>query len=188
MSQNLRNYLIAVSGFEHTLRSVPANAWDNPSPCDGWTTKDVAGHAMAVINNVAARAGVGDEMPPFGDRPGDVAGDDPVATWYGVRGRLLEALDRAGALQIEIKSSAGTMALDDFVGMMVGDAYIHTWDLARAAGIDERLDPTLIPVVMASLEARGASIRAPGRHAEAGSVSGDVDAQTRLLVFTGRKP
>ena len=188
MSENLRNYLVAVFGFEHTLRSVPADAWDNPSPCEGWSARDVAGHTMAVINNVAARAGVGEEMAPFGDSPGTVAGDDPVATWYGIRGRLLAALDRQGALQTEIKSSAGAMTLDDFVAMMVGDAYIHTWDLARAAGIEERLDPTLIPVVLASLEARGESLRTPGRYAPASSTTEVADAQTRLLAFAGRTP
>ena len=39
----------------------------------------------------------------------------------------------------------GDIPLDQFVGMfMVGDALIHTWDLATAAGIDVSLDPELV--------------------------------------------
>lgn len=188
MSVNLRNYLVAVFGLEHVLRSVPPDAWDNPSPCDAWTARDVAGHTLAVINNVAARAGVGESADPFAEPPGAYAGDDPLATWYGVRDRLLDALDRPGALQRELKSSLGTMTVDAFVGLMAADCVIHTWDIARAAGVDEHLDPMLVDLVHADLTSRDETvIRAAHRYAAA--VPGEVaDAQTRMLRFAGRNP
>ena len=49
MSENLRNYTVAVFGFEHVLRAVRADQWNNASPCAEWTARDVAGHAMGVV-------------------------------------------------------------------------------------------------------------------------------------------
>ena len=189
MSANLRNYLVSIFGFEHVIRSVPASAWDNPSPCDKWTARDVTGHSMAVISNVASRAGVGDSADPFADPPGTFAGDDPLVTWYAVRDRLLTALDHRGALQTELKSSLGTMTVDAFVGLMIADCTIHTWDLARAAGVDERLDPMLVDYVQRDLEQRKPEmLRAPHRYGEAVDATAEHDAQTRMLLFTGRRP
>ena len=185
MSTNLRNYLVAVFGMEAVINAAPAEAWDNSSPCEGWTARDVAGHAMGVISNVAARAGVGDSIDPFAS-PGAIAGDDVAAAWRVTRNRLLTALDRPGALQRAATSSLGTMTVDDFLGAMLGDAFIHTWDIARATGGNERLDPELIPVVQASLEGRGETLlRAPGRYLAA-QAANTTDPQARLLAFAGR--
>ena len=71
MSENLRHYTTIVFGFEHVLRLVPESAWANPSPCEGWNARQVAGHAMAVVNNVAARGGVGTVVDPFADLDDD---------------------------------------------------------------------------------------------------------------------
>ena len=189
MSANLRLYLVSIFGFEYVIRLVPSDAWDNPSPCDKWTARDVAGHSMAVISNVASRAGVGEPADVFADPPGAFAGFDPPATWYAVRDRLLTALDRPGALQTELKSSLGTMTVDAFVGLMIADCTIHTWDLARAAGVDERLDPMLVDYVQHDLEQRNPKVlRAPHRYAEAVDATAEYDAQARMLLFTGRRP
>jgi uncharacterized protein (TIGR03086 family) len=187
MSQNLRSYLVAVFGMEAVIAAAPPESWDNPSPCEGWTARDVAGHAMGVIHNVAARAGVGDVIDPFAT-PGAIAGADVLASWRGVRNRLLEAVDRPGALQQEITSSFGTMNVDGFLAVMTGDAVIHTWDIARATGGNERLDPDLVIEVRKGLAARDEKLlRAPGRYA-APLTADASDAQTELLAFAGRRP
>src|SRR5688500_20344939 len=98
MSENLRRYTTIMFGFEHVLRLVPASAWSNASPCDEWTARQVAGHAMSVVNNIAARGGVGTAVDAFGDLDA-IAGDDPLGTFRAIRDRYLEATDRPGALQ-----------------------------------------------------------------------------------------
>ena len=37
---------------------------------------------------------------------------------------------------------------------MTADAVIHTWDVARGAGLDEGLDPVLVPIVDAVIRGR----------------------------------
>ena len=189
MSENLRNYVTAVHALEHAIRAVPAGAWTEPSPCEGWTARDVAGHALGVIANVAARAGVGELCDPFAN-PGALAGDDPYETARSIRHTLLEALDQPGALQLTVEHRIGTMSLDRFVGMMLGDCVIHTWDITRATGGDERLDPALVPVVHAALQAQGETLlRSPGRFAPAtAAAESTADEQSQLLAFAGRRP
>ena len=89
MSENLRLYTTILFGFEHVLRSVPADAWENQSPCEEWTTRQVAGHAMGVVNNVAARGGVGALVDAFGDVAA-IAGADPVESFRQIRDRYLD--------------------------------------------------------------------------------------------------
>jgi uncharacterized protein (TIGR03086 family) len=187
LSENTRRYLAAVCGLDHVIRSVPADKWGNPSPCEGWTARDVAGHAMSVVNNVASGGGVGTRVDPF-TNPGDFAGDDPAVTWRGVRARLFEALDTPGFTENRIAGAAGEMSLDAYVAMVMGDALIHSWDVARATGGDEVLDPELVPIALASLQARDVSIlRAPLRYADEVVTPSDADLQTQLLAFAGRQ-
>ena len=78
MSANLRRYTTILFGFEHVLRMAPEEAWSNPSPCEGWTARDVAGHAMAVTNNIAGRAGV--VSPPLRGHPASTSVTTKIAT------------------------------------------------------------------------------------------------------------
>ena len=68
------------------------------------------------------------------------------------------------------------------------DVFMHTWDLARATGQDETLDPD---------EVRGAARRdgadrrgaaSSGQYGPRVEVPDDADVQTRLLGFIGRDP
>ena len=47
------------------------------------------------------------------------------------------------------------MTLDEYIGRMCPDTLVHTWDLARAAGVDDTLDPGAVSVVYAELHQRG---------------------------------
>ena len=108
----------------------------------------VAGHAMGVVNNVAARAGVGDQIDVFADLD-TIAGDDPLASFRQIRDRYLAATDRQGALQVHVTSRLGDMTLDRFLGAMCADTLVHTWDVARGACVDDTLDPEAVRAVYA---------------------------------------
>ncbi len=188
MSENLRNYVRAVYGLDHVLRLVADDAWDRPSPCEGWSVRDVTGHAIGVVANVAARTGVGELVDVFADNPGRIAGDNPYASWFDIRNRVLEALDRPGVLQATVESTMGSMPVDNFIANMCADAVIHTWDIARGAGVDERLDASLVGYVDAIIRGRDESVnRAPRRFTAALDSDEAADAQTRMLAFAGRQ-
>jgi hypothetical protein len=45
----------------------------------------------------------------------------------------------------------GDIPCAQFLGMRVGDALLHAWDLARAIGADDRLDPELVTQVWTAM-------------------------------------
>ncbi len=62
----------------------------------------------------------------------------------------------------------------------------HTWDLARATGQDERLDPEGVSTALTFLVPIDEAIRRPGGFAAKIDPPAGADEQTRLLNFCGR--
>ena len=175
-------------GLEHTLARVPPAAWDRPSPCDGWTVRDVAGHAMAVTHNIAARASGGEVIDAFTD-VGKIAGDDPVASFRTHRASFLEATDRRGALQTPVVSRLGDMTIDSYMAFMRSDTFVHTWDIACGAAIDPHFDPRIVSLILADFLGRDMTpLRVPERYDDERSVADGADELARLIAFTGRDP
>ena len=188
MSENLRLYTTVMFGLEHTLSRVPPSAWDSASPCAGWSVREVAGHAMAVTRNIAARASGGEVMDAFTDVAG-IAGDDPVATFRTHRTHFLEATDRRGALQTTVASRLGDMTLDSYIEFMRSDTFVHTWDIAHGAGIEPNFDPQVVTVILDDYLGRDMTpLRVPQRYDDERSVDADADDLARLIAFTGRDP
>jgi hypothetical protein len=79
------------------------------------------------------------------------------------------------------------MTLDEYLGRMCPDTLIHTWDVARAARVDDTLDPGSVAVVLAGFVAGDGPVRAPGRYGDAVDVAVESD-QDRLIALTGRNP
>ncbi len=188
MSESLRLYTTVMFGLEQTLARVPSNAWDRPSPCEGWTVREVAGHAMAVTRNIAARASGGEVLDAFTD-VGAIAGDDPVATFRTFRTEFLEATDRRGALQTSVASRLGDMNIDSYMAFMRSDTFVHTWDVARGASIDPLFDPAMVSVILADYLARDMTpLRVPQRYDDERTVTPAAGELARLIAFTGRDP
>ena len=188
MSENLRLYTTIMFGLEQTLARVPSSAWDRPSPCAGWTVREVAGHAMAVTHNIAARASGGEPIDAFTD-VAQIAGEDPVTTYRTFRTQFLEATDRPGALSTPVASRLGDMTIDSYMAFMRSDTFVHTWDVARGAGIEPHFDPHMVTVILADYLARDmTSLRVPQRYDDERPVGDESDELTRLIAFTGRDP
>lgn len=178
MSVNLRNLTKAVYGFDHVIRSVPADKWDSASPCEEWTAKDVALHAAGVLRMIEAGARGAAIVAPEGD---------PQTAWAAARDAVLEALDHEGVLQKMVPSPFGEMPLDNLIGILLVDTLTHTWDLARAVGGDERLSPELVAVAHAGIAPLDEAIRGGGYFQPKIEAAPGDDAQTAYLKFLGRK-
>ncbi|MGH1503241.1 MAG: TIGR03086 family metal-binding protein [Acidimicrobiales bacterium] len=186
MSDNLRTYTKAVYGFDHVVRLVPDDAWDDASPCEGWTARDVLGHVVAVQRYLLSLVeGTAPTMDPFTD-PGQHAGDDPAATWAETRDALLEALDQAGVLQRVVQSFWGEMPIDSTLSNNLADTTVHSWDLARATGVDERLDQGVAERALAQITPAVEHMRAGGMLGPAADAVDD-SASARLLALSGRE-
>jgi hypothetical protein len=65
---------------------------------------------------------------------------------------------------------------------------MHTWDLARATGQDDSLDPGECEHLLDGMVAAEAAIRASGQYGPKVEVAADATAQDRLVAFIGRDP
>ena len=70
----------------------------------------------------------------------------------------------------------------------IPDILIHTWDLARATGQDETLDPTEVRDLFAGMEPMDEFLRQSGHYGPRVDVPPEADDQTKLIAFTGRHP
>jgi hypothetical protein len=68
------------------------------------------------------------------------------------------------------------------------DVFLRTWDLARATGQDETLDPEACAGMLAGMQPLEELIRSSGQYGPAVPVPDDAAAQTRLLGFIGSSP
>jgi uncharacterized protein (TIGR03086 family) len=169
--------------FTETAQRVPDDAWDNPAPCEGWVARDVVGHMV-------------EWMPSFfGDAPIDIpagpdVADDPVGAWVTLCDALQAALDDPEVAECSFTHPrAGTHTIEDAIGtFFLGDVLVHTWDLARSAGLEVTLDPEEVHALLSGMETMDEVLRASGQYGLKVEVPADADEQTRLIAFTGRHP
>lgn len=186
MSANLRMYIAALFELEHAMRRTPVDRWDEPSPCDAWTAREVAGHAIAVVEHIPARLDRDIARDPFTDLVA-IAGPDPVESFRSVRSAALVALDTQHALSTTVKTSMGTLTVDDYLVPLGRDAVIHAWDIARATGTDDSLDPALVEATLVRLD-RTQMSAGRGTYGAPIALPSRSTTQQRLLAAVGRDP
>jgi hypothetical protein len=72
--------------------------------------------------------------------------------------------------------------------MRVLDIAVHTWDLARAIGAGESLDPGVVAFALTLQETLDAGRRRGAFAPPPGKTPADNSAQARLLHLAGRRP
>lgn len=168
--------------FSERVRGVPPGAWDNPSPCEGWTARDVVGHLTEWIPDFFRAQGVAfPEAPPVQE--------DPVAAWEAVRTTIAGALADPERARQPVSTPFSTQSLAETVDAIVtGDVFTHTWDLARATGQDEALDAEQLQRMLASVGTMPEeAMRGDGMFGPPIEVPDDADDQTKLLAYLGRR-
>jgi uncharacterized protein (TIGR03086 family) len=176
-------YRRIAAGFTATVRAVPDDAWGRPAPCEGWVASDVVRHMVEWMPGFMEHAGLDIPQGPSVD-------DDPLGAWLTMSDAFQAALsDAAVATRPFDHPVVGRVtvaaALDQF---MVGDILVHTWDLARATGLDETLDPDEVRRQLVAMEPYDEALRSSGHYGPKVEVAADADEQTRLIAFTGRQP
>ncbi|MDD9369166.1 MAG: TIGR03086 family metal-binding protein [Acidimicrobiales bacterium] len=170
--------------FTATVEGTAPVAWDNPAPPEGWVARDVVRHLVEWFPGFLQGA-AGITLPP-----GPSVDDDPVAAWHTQTEAVQALLDDPAVAEREHDlPHIGTMSLADAVDMIyTGDVFLHRWDLARATGQDETLDPARCEAMLVGMLPMDDALRQSGHYGPRVEVPADADAQTRLLAFIGRTP
>lgn len=168
--------------FSSRVAAVHDDQWDDPTPCDDWTVRDLVAH---VVESHGMFVGFIDRELPAGPS----VADDPVAAFAGARDAVLTLLRDPATATHTYEGHLGTRtfewAVDSFLSF---DLVVHGWDLARATGQDETIDPEDLDRVARDAEEWGDMARAPGVFGQPVEAPSDADAQTRVLAFLGRRP
>jgi uncharacterized protein (TIGR03086 family) len=170
--------------FSALVPGVRAVDWDAPSPVEGWVARDVARHLVEWFP-AFLEAGTGIRLA---EHPS--VDTDPVGAWTAHSAAVQELLDDpATADRVLSNPHTGDVPLDQAIDRFyTPDVFMHTWDLARATGQDETLDPDTCAHLLAGMEPIEEVLRSSGQYGERVEVADDADVQTRLLAFIGRRP
>ena len=180
MTEVASQYRAVADGFESRLSRVDPDGWSSASPCQGWSARDVAAHVVNTHRHV--RAALGDVT--FEEIGVD---DDLAAEWASATNAINVALSDETLATKTVGGPFGAQPFDVLVGrLLCADTLIHTWDLARATGQDDRLDDDAVERAMAFLTPIDDVIRRPGAFGPKLDPPPGADAQATLLAFTGR--
>jgi uncharacterized protein (TIGR03086 family) len=184
MTEIAERYRRVADRFTARADEVANDDWDRPAPCEGWVARDVVRHLVDWVPAFFA-AGDGPTLPV-----GPSVDDDPAAAWRTMSDGI-EALldDPVASATIVSHPRVGDHRFDEAIAtFVVGDVFIHTWDLARATGLDETLDTEIVHEMLGEVAAMDEALRSSGHFGPRVAVPADADEQTKLLAFTGRRP
>ncbi|MCA1712361.1 MAG: TIGR03086 family protein [Actinobacteria bacterium] len=182
MTEVAQRYGRIADAFTGRLTAVPPGTWTSASPCEGWTAHDVAKHVVDTHRRILTRLSGGDPTPPDTD-------EDLAAAWSVESEAVRAALADPARAATEVQGMGGSQPFEELVsGVLCADTLLHTWDLARATGQDERLDPGAAEAAYAFLQPNDEMLRVPGGFGPKVDPPDGADVQTQLLCFTGRSP
>jgi uncharacterized protein (TIGR03086 family) len=166
-------HLAVCRRFGEAVRSAHGK-WDRRSPCDEWDARAVLEHVIGFHDVLVLR--------PLGLKP-DRPREDPQVRWQLTYDSLAQALRKAMA-----PGRATQLDSHRLIPKLTRDVLVHTWDLARAVGADDRLDPGWCELCYAGLPADPRALSATGMFKAPFAVNSETGSQERLLARVGRDP
>jgi uncharacterized protein (TIGR03086 family) len=177
-----RRHRLIADGFAQRVHGT--RDWSAPAPVERWAARDVVAHLVEWLPSFVQ--GGSEVTWPSVPSPAS----DPVGAWDAHQRAVQEILDDPAEAGLDFSNPhTGSMplgvAIDRFY---TSDVFLHTWDLARATGQDETLDPEACAGMLAGMEPLDELLRSSGQYGPAVPVPDDSDPQTRLIGFIGRDP
>ena len=185
MSEAADNHRRIAGVFTDRVRGVSdPDGWDAPTPVAGWSARDVVGHLVEWFPPFLA--GGSDIRLPAGPS----VANDPVRAWQ-VHCDAVQAVldDPASASKTFVNPHIGEVPLLEAIDRFyTADVFMHTWDLARATGQDDGLDPEYCAALLEGMIPYEEAMRGSGQYGPPVPVPDDAPVQDRMLGFIGRDP
>jgi uncharacterized protein (TIGR03086 family) len=180
MSETADRYRRLSAQFAERIAGVPDTAWDDPTPCEEWTVRALVRHVVDSQGIFLDRVGIAAPVV-------DVAAD-PEGAWRTTSATVQAELDDPERAAAPFEGFMGPTTLEESIDrFVVLDLIAHGWDLARATGQDERIDPDDLSRLDRGARSFGEIARSPGVFGEEIPVGDDADDQTRVLAYIGRR-
>ncbi len=175
----LQAYTDLAMPFAAVVERLDPSDWDRPSPCEGWSARDVLAHVIDTQRQFLEARGL-----DVGDRP-DLG--DPTSAWERHASRVQDLLGDASVAGLVYDGVFGRTTVGASMVRFYGfDLVVHRWDIARSAGLDEPLSDAELEMVDTAADGFGGHLYDEGVCRTAVDVSDDADRQTRVLARLGR--
>jgi uncharacterized protein (TIGR03086 family) len=173
--------------FGELVAAVDPATWDAPSPCAEWRARDVVGHIVDMHDVM---------LGPCQPSPRPSIEEDPPGAYRAARADVETILADPAVALAERDTPMGRMTVAEHVdGVVSIDLVLHGWDLARAAGLDDAIDPDELDRLWPGIEQIPDEMRIPDHFGPGVVVFGpevavppDAPLQDRLLGKLGRDP
>ncbi|MCW2743987.1 MAG: hypothetical protein JWM48_537 [Mycobacterium sp.] len=158
---------------------VRADQLDAPTPCAGWTVRDLLRHLSGGDRLIARLLGA--EVPPHADDA------DPSTTYQRSAAVLLAAFARPGVAAEMVDAPVGTVPVPVLLHIRITETLVHGWDLAWATGQPVQLPSDLAAAELAFTAAALPMIPTQRRtFADPRPVAENAPAIDRLAALLGR--
>ncbi len=169
----------ACARFAAVADGFPPERWTAPTPCTEWDARALVEHVIGFHEFLLLR--------PLGVRANRPR-EDPAARWRATSDALFAHLATDGALDHPTElAGGGHSSARLMLGALTTDVLVHTWDLARAGGIEPRLDHHLCERAYEAATT-GVFHRGDGTIGPEVAVDPAADIETRLAALYGRDP
>src|ERR1700681_3245065 len=135
MTEVSERYARLADAFGAKIAAVASDRWSSPWPWTEWTARDLVGHVVSTQGMILGL--VGRELGEI--RSVD---NDPLGAFTDARAVVQHDLEDPARAGVEFEGFMGKMTFEGAVDrFLCFDLVVHGWDLARAAGLDEHIDP-----------------------------------------------
>lgn len=175
--------------LDGVVRAVSAGAWASPSPCQGWTARDVLAHLLWGQDLVKRWA---TDRPPADPASQDwtqaVPDEDLAPLWESRRHesrRLLTPVVLACVVRTRL---FGPVTIGEFLWNYPNDAILHAWDISAAATVPVTFPEDLVADLLKWNTANEHVLRSPGGYGQPEIAPQEAGVVDRWLAFAGRDP
>lgn len=173
------------------IAGVKADQMGDRTPCEKFDVKELINHIIGG-NYFMADVASGKPVNPDPNAPlPDLIGKDADASYEQSMKAVIKAFGAPDIMQRTFKFPFGEMPAAMGFGLALTETTVHAWDLARATGQDETIDPQLATMLLEGAKQGISDEFRTGDGAvfkAAVKVPDSASPAEKLVAFLGRKP
>ncbi len=162
------------------LDAVPSKSWTNPSPCTGWSARDVVRHMIDTQREFLTAHDI-----DLGAVPDIDIG--PADAWRDHAKRVTEAISDGAVSATEYNGHFGPTTVGATLEQFyIWDMLVHRWDIARSVGVDTTFSDSELDRIEEGADSFGQALYMDGVCKPGVEAPPGVDRKVRLLARLGR--
>lgn len=179
----------AIEIANKVMGSVKPGQMSDSTPCTEFTVRDLINHLIGG-NHMFAQVATGAKAEPAaGGKMPDLAGDNPAKSFAESAKTVVQAWRQPGVLDQIAHLPFGDMPGQMALGIHFMEVLVHSWDLAKATGQDQKLPAELAEAALGMAQGIGSEMRGPGGpFGPVVQVPDSAPIHEKLVAQLGRKP